>query len=382
MKKVLAILASNVLYGKERSNIEVYSLLQATGEYDVTVMLSDKADEKLRNAVSDLRVIYFDFADRHDRSLSKFALLKKIYSSNKQLRDIFKNEKADILMVNSELTIDDMYFALMSFDGKIVYRIGDAPSYNGRALQFLNRIIWKTFCIDKVDTFVCISKYIKDKVEATGRRSPQDVIIYNYPPTRKTITTDESLLYRAMGQNMVKFGFLGQLTMHKGAVHLTKAFREFIKNNEDSILYMAGSLKYSKIAPGKIREVIGEDLRDKIILLDEIEDIELFFRNIDVLCVPSIKEEPLGNVIVEAKKYGKPCIIFPSGGMPELISHKQDGFVCSEKNVPALVEALQWYYDNRSVISEHCENSLKSVGTLGIDRKNFEQKWIDVFKNL
>ncbi|MCQ2203685.1 MAG: glycosyltransferase [Bacteroidales bacterium] len=379
MKKILCILASTVLYGKERSNIEVYNLLRDTGDYDITIVLSDKADDKLRKAVESFRVIEFDFADRHDRTLSKWQLLKKIYRSNKELKEIFRKEKADILFVNSEMTIDDMYFAFMSFKGKVIYRIGDAPSYEGRTLRFLNRFIWKSFCINKVDTFVCISKFIKNRVEATGRVSLKDVIIYNYPPTRNTIGKDESSLYKNRKQNGITFGYIGQIGLHKGVIELVSAFKQ-LKKNSDCLLYMAGSLKYSKRAPNKIRNIMGDS--SNIVLLDEIEDVELFFNNIDVLCVPSVKEEPLGNVIVEAKKFGKPCIIFPSGGMPELITHKKDGFVCCEKTTDALLEGLEWYYDNRDLLSDHNVNSFNSIQELGIDRVNFESKWLAAFNNL
>ena len=52
MKKVLAILTSTVMYGKERSNIEGYNLFIATEDCKFSVIINRKASEKLKDAVS------------------------------------------------------------------------------------------------------------------------------------------------------------------------------------------------------------------------------------------------------------------------------------------------------------------------------------------
>ena len=108
----------------------------------------------------------------------------------------------------------------------------------------------------------------------------------------------------------------------------------------------------------------------------------MFFQHIDILCVPSVKQEPLGNVIVEAKKYSTPCVVFPSGGMPELISHKIDGYVCKAQTMDALLEGMDYYIQNKNIISIHSRNSYNSIQQLGIDRITFEKKWCDVFNNV
>ena len=51
MKKVLAILTSEVMYGKERSNIEVYELLKERAGCHFSVIINRKANRKLKEAV-------------------------------------------------------------------------------------------------------------------------------------------------------------------------------------------------------------------------------------------------------------------------------------------------------------------------------------------
>jgi glycosyltransferase involved in cell wall biosynthesis len=45
---------------------------------------------------------------------------------------------------------------------------------------------------------------------------------------------------------------------------------------------------------------------------------------------------------MEAKVAGTPSVVFPSGGLPEMVRHQVDGFICRDKTVDALVEGLRW----------------------------------------
>ena len=56
-KKVVAILASRVAYGKERSNIEVYHLLQNSGLYDMTVLVSNQSQQRIYDLLGDLNFV-------------------------------------------------------------------------------------------------------------------------------------------------------------------------------------------------------------------------------------------------------------------------------------------------------------------------------------
>ena len=112
--------------------------------------------------------------------------------------------------------------------------------------------------------------------------------------------------------------------------------------------------------------------------MNEISNIELFFNHIDVLCVPSIKQEPLGNVIVEAKQYSKPCIIYPTGGMPELITDGEDGFICNAPDSNSLLEQMKNYIDNKQLSLIQGKMAHESILKKGLDRDSYEMKWLKV----
>ena len=382
MKQVLAILPSKVLYGKERSNIEVYNLMKNKLNLHVKVAINKNANDKIKDATSNLSTYKVTFPERHRKKFALLGYLKDYIIANIQMYCLIKKTNPDVLFLCSELSFYDLYPALKLSNKKMIYRIGDEPAYKGLSFYKYNSFVWEKFVIPQVNTFICISQYIKKTVEKTGRKSQKDIIIYNYPPARKANMPDESYKYPQIQKNGIIFGYLGQIIQQKGVDLFIKAAIETLKQNPNNIFYIAGSLSYDSKYSQIIKELIPQEYSSNFILLDEISNIELFFSKIDILCVPSVKQEPLGNVLVEAKKYKKACIIFPTGGMPELITHQHNGFICKDTTVESLKQGLDYYIKNNNLIVEHNNNSFTSIEELHIDRLSFEEKWGKVIQQV
>lgn len=381
MKKVLAILTSTVMYGKERSNVEVYSLMKQTENCKFSVVVNRNANDKLKEAVSSFNPHAIVAPDRHAKSLRLLTFLVTYIVGNIQMLCYLLRFRPDVLMMCSEITFYDLYPALFFYRGRIIYRIGDAPAFKGLSFRRYNEYVWRHYVLKRVTRCVCISQYIMNTMKAAGRNTVNDRIIYNYPPTRKNISSKETELYSNDNNGFV-FGYIGQIFEQKGIHHLVECALKLLDAHPDTKFYIAGSLNHKPEYSEKVRQMIPEAKKRNIVFLGEIENIELFFKNIDVLCVPSIKQEPLGNVLVEAKKYSRPCIIYPTGGMPELITHKADGFVCEAPTAEALLEGLEYYVSDKALAARHGAASFSSIQTLGIDRISFEKKWNEVFDEM
>ncbi len=77
----------------------------------------------------------------------------------------------------------------------------------------------------------------------------------------------------------------------------------------------------------------------------------------DGVLVPSL-EDNLPNVICEAHCVGTPVVAFNSGGIPEMIIHKENGFLCEAKNINELEDGVFWLNENKDnfKIRENCRN--------------------------
>ena len=61
----------------------------------------------------------------------------------------------------------------------------------------------------------------------------------------------------------------------------------------------------------------------------------------DLFVLPSL-EDNLPNTIMEAMACGVPCVGFNTGGIPEMIDHRQNGYVAAYKDAADLAEGMRW----------------------------------------
>lgn len=61
----------------------------------------------------------------------------------------------------------------------------------------------------------------------------------------------------------------------------------------------------------------------------------------DLFITPSLYEN-LPNTIMEAMACGTPCVGFRTGGIPEMIDHRKNGYVAEYKNAQDLADGLIW----------------------------------------
>lgn len=94
--------------------------------------------------------------------------------------------------------------------------------------------------------------------------------------------------------------------------------------------------------------------------------------------VPSNLNEALGMVVLESKALGKPVIVFPRGGLPEMVRHRIDGYVCRDCTTNALLEALQWMISQGSNLATMGIEAHADIKTrFGED--SFREQWASVY---
>lgn len=75
----------------------------------------------------------------------------------------------------------------------------------------------------------------------------------------------------------------------------------------------------------------------------------------DVFVLPSL-EDNLPNTLMEAMACGVPCVGFRVGGIPEMIDHRQNGYVAQFRDAADLAAGIAYVLDeaDRSVLSRDC----------------------------
>ncbi len=86
------------------------------------------------------------------------------------------------------------------------------------------------------------------------------------------------------------------------------------------------------------------------------------YNKADCFVIPSL-EDNLPNTVMEALACGKPVVGFDTGGIPEMVNHKKNGYIAAQKDVKALAEGIYWVLNDTKRYQELSENARQKVIT-------------------
>ena len=174
---------------------------------------------------------------------------------------------------------------------------------------------------------------------------------------------------------------MGQVIEGKGVAVLAKAFEQVAAEYPAARLLIAGNIsEFEGESWGKTfraQVLANPALAGRVEFEGFVEDIPAFLARCRITVAPTLTEEPMGNVVMEAKQAGVASIIFRSGGFPEVIEHGVTGFICAEKTADSLAGALRTYLDDPALASRQGEAAKASHVSLGVDR--FDETWREIY---
>jgi glycosyltransferase involved in cell wall biosynthesis len=150
----------------------------------------------------------------------------------------------------------------------------------------------------------------------------------------------------------------------KGGIYFQKACNLICeadlewKNNVEIILMGSGDEKFLsgiKMKVNMLSYVSGD------------ENIAAIYAAADVFVIPSL-EDNLPNTIMEAMACGIPCVGFNTGGIPEMIDHKKNGYVAKYQNAEDLAAGIEWVLNNTVAMNlpEACIKKVQNAYTQDI----------------
>lgn len=199
-------------------------------------------------------------------------------------------------------------------------------------------------------TVVAPSRWMEKSVKRSGLLS--SININNIPNTLDTTVfcPHNKLASRArLGLSEDKFimmsGFMpSRKDLHKGTPYLLEAIEHIISKNridpEEIELIVFGNRDEKNLPEFSVKTIF-------LGTIAEDEKLAICYSAADVFITPSL-EDNLPNTVMESLACGTPVVAFTTGGIPDMVVHKQNGYLAEYKSAEDLAEGILWIYNNQN----------------------------------
>jgi glycosyltransferase involved in cell wall biosynthesis len=116
------------------------------------------------------------------------------------------------------------------------------------------------------------------------------------------------------------------------------------------ILFGKSNADFVKQIPFKVH--------DKGIITGDLNIIDLY-NAADIFVLPSL-EDNLPNTVMESMACGTPVVAFNTGGIPEMIDHRVNGYLAEYQSVGDLMAGIIYTLDN-TAMSDYCIAATEKV---------------------
>jgi glycosyltransferase involved in cell wall biosynthesis len=373
--RVIGVLTGLELFGNERDNIETYIALREQGAKVLVGISKNQVDSNVEKYLENLGFETFNIPFGNQWSwmwlklypLSIFEKLNQLWNCSRLLLNQIKIFQPTHIQINSFMGYNYVMPALFLANVPVIYRMVDGVPDD----SFYNLQIWR-LATKQSSKVVVISKFVEQQVLSQDVPLSKVKKLYSLAPSRT-----RSIQPFIQNTELNGLVYVGQVTEHKGLWQLLYAFNEIQEYGFELIII--GSSRYDINFRQQLENwVASQNLQNKVRFLGQVDDPTEFYAKSLIHIAPSIKEEPLGMVVLEAKKVGTPSIVFPSGGLPEMVRHGIDGYICRDKTPEALVEAIELMLSDRDRLLRMGEAARDDYESR-FGRERFLQELADIY---
>lgn len=234
----------------------------------------------------------------------------------------------------------------------ISYPIG--PWLGARTLQRIHR----SSCL------IAVSNFIRNTAIAQGI-APENIHTIHNPAdlTKFDVTPDPEPLRKEFGFPPEAFIITaaGRLDPSKGFLTLIEAFALLHRDFPQARVLVCGQTftrdKYDEVLKRRTKEL---GLSDKLIFAGMRKDMLRVYAGSDVFCLPT-KEEAFGFVFTEAMTAGLPVVAADSGGVPEIVTQGESGFLAPSDDALATAACLRKFLEDPALARRMGAEGKRSV---------------------
>lgn len=286
---------------------------------------------------------------------------EKLYSGYlKQIIQVVEDFKPDVIHVNHA-----SYFTWIASYIKSFYGISFITTLHGTDV-YLSTIdrrfkVLTSQALDRAESLIAVAPHTKKwALKVFGRKLdrrikiiPAGIEVANF--TKVYDFTELNKKHKLAGKKLVLF--VGRITKEKGVRYLVQAAKEI---NAEIFIVGEGPEKKQLENYAHLLGVGNVHFLGYFGKPQSKELRELYARA-DVVTLPSVVDEALGLVILEAMASRTPVVASNKGGIPLVVKNDKNGLLVRAKSAKALKNAINSILNNPAKAEQMSSNARKSV---------------------
>ncbi|HSC26180.1 MAG TPA: glycosyltransferase [Vicinamibacterales bacterium] len=190
----------------------------------------------------------------------------------------------------------------------------------------------------QVDCFICASEAIRQLLLADGVPETRAVTVHEGIDIDHVEAAPTADLHQELWlpHNAPIVGNVAALVPHKGHRHLVEAAALVVRKVPDARFIIAGE---GELKASLERQIKDHHLEKHVILVGFRPDVLSLHKAFDIFVLSSVTEG-LGTSLLDAMACGKPIVATTAGGIPEVVSDGETGFLVPPRDHGAMADAI------------------------------------------
>jgi N-acetyl-alpha-D-glucosaminyl L-malate synthase BshA len=214
------------------------------------------------------------------------------------------------------------------------------------------------FGIEKSDVVTAVSKALVEQTNELIVQNKPIQTVYNFVDERIYHKRDAKHLREEfeIKEDEKVIIHVSNFRTVKRVQDVVKAFANISSAMPSRLLLVGDGPEMTRVCK-QVRELNLEDL---VLFLGKQENLEELYSISDLMLLLSEKES-FGLVALEAMACGVPCIGTNTGGLPEVVTHQQTGFICEVGDIEDIsTKAIQLLSD-KALHQSYSQQSIETV---------------------
>ena len=346
--RILFLHSSSDTYGASKIFLQTVAIAQKNGHTAIVVLSNKGSLEQSLSAMGvDVQIVNLGIIRRQYFNLTGIInRFQKWRTAAGVLNEIILSHQIDTIYSNTAAVLIGGFVARRNGLKHIwhIHEIIEKPAFLHRFLAWCFRAT--------ADQLIVVSKAVEQHWQHALPANKIAQIYNGIEPIKTSDAPDFKTVFN-IPANALVIGMAARIHYWKGQSYFVEIARAMIQQNnsasqnqlnENSPLYF---LIAGDPFPGY--EYLLDDLKaqlkesvfeDRVFYVGLVKEMDVFYRSIDILILPSQQPDPLPTVILEAMQYAIPVVATAQGGALEMVQENETGIFIPLNNAAVAAEKI------------------------------------------